>query len=264
MSNTSFIILEKEYFFSDITLRRYYELQRILANPADGSEYEIVSALTDCPIDILKKLKYTVWLQIWEEAQIHIMSIADTKTENVKPIIELHGIEYGLPDINDITLGEFIDLDLLLQSTNSDGKLNEIAAIIYRPIVKKTKNSIKIEAYEADEAKERAELFMDLPIDSIRSANSFFLHYANLSLKNTVEYLAQTPQAKMMPQQDQEVLQNLAQQGFGGIQSTPLLEKILYNLQKLPSYQSGKRLTGLRGKRTSILSRILNYKKQKV
>lgn len=264
MSNTSFIILNQEYFFTDITLRRYYELQKILLNPVEGSEFAIVSALTDCPIDILMKLKYSVWLEIWEEAQLHIMSIADTKTENVKPIIELQGVKYGLSDINDITLGEFIDLDLLLQGTNSDSKLNEIAAIIYRPIVKQTKNSIKVEPYDADVAKERAEIFMDLPIDCIRSANSFFLQSANSSLKSTVEFLTQLPQMKTMPQEDQEALQNLAQQGFGGIQSTPLLEKILLDLHKLPSYQSGKRLTGLRGKKTNILSKFWNYKKQKV
>jgi hypothetical protein len=69
---------------------------------------------------------------------------------------------------------------------------------------------------------------------------------------------------KTMPQEDQEALQNLAQQGFGGIQSTHLLEKILLDLHKLPNYQSDRRLTGLRGKRTNILNKFWNYKKQKV
>lgn len=264
MSKTSFIILEKEYFFSDITLRRYYELQRILSNPVEGCEYDIVTALTDCPKDILMKLKYSVWLEIWEEAQLELMALTDTKTENVKPIIELDGVKYALVDINDLTLGEFVDLDLVLQSTNAETKLNQIAAIVYRPLVKTTKNSNKVEPYDPEVSQERAELFMDLPIDCIKSANSFFLQSANLSIKNTMDFLVNHPQMEMMPQEDQDNLRSLAQQGLGGIQSTVFLEKILSDLQKLPSYQSGRRLTGLRGRKTSLLSKIWRSKKQKV
>lgn len=263
MNKTSFIILEKEYFFNDVTLRRYYELQRILSNPEDGAEYDIVTALTDCPKEILMKLKYSVWLQIWEEAQLELMSLADTKTENVKPIIEFNGVKYALPDVNSLTLGEFVDLDLLLNSPNAETKLNQIAAILYRPLIKSKKNSNEIEEYDAELCQERAELFMDLPIHYIKSANSFFLQYANSSLKNTVDYLLQNPQTKKLDQSDQELLKNLSQQGFGGISSTHSLEKILLNLQKLPNYQSDKHLTGLRGKKTSILSKFWNFKKQK-
>ena len=263
MNKTSFIILEKEYFFNDITLRRYYELQRILSNPVNGSEYDIVTTLTDCPRDILMKLKYSVWLQIWEEAQLELMALADTKTENVKPVIELNGVKYALVDVSDLTLGEFIDLDLLLQSANAETKLNQLAAIVYRPLIKSTKNSNKVEPYDAEIAQERAELFMDLPIDCIKSAISFFLQSANSSIKSTADFLINHPQMTMLPQEDQDNLLNLVQQGLGGTQSIAFLEKILYDLQKLPSYQSGKRLTGLRGKKTSILSKIWNYKKQK-
>ena len=263
MNKTSFIILEKEYFFNDITLRRYYELQRILSNPVSGSEYDIVTALTDCPKDILMKLKYSVWLQIWEEAQLELMALADTKTENVKPVIELNGVKYALVDINDLTLGEFIDLDLLLQSPNAETKLNHIAAIVYRPLIKSTKTSNKVEPYDAEVAQERAELFMDLPIDCIKSANSFFLQSANLSIKSTADYLINHPQMTMLPQEDQDKLQNLVQQELGGIQSTHFLEKILYDLQKQPSFQSDRRLTGLRGRKTSLLNKLWNYKKQK-
>jgi hypothetical protein len=166
--------------------------------------------------------------------------------------------------MNDLTLGEFIDLDLVLQSTNAETKLNQIAAIVYRPLVKTTKNSNKVEPYDSEISQERAELFMDLPIDCIKSANSFFLQSANLSIKNTMDFLVNHPQMEMMPQEDQDNLRSLAQQGLGGIQSTAFLEKILSDLQKLPSYQSGRRLTGLRGRKTSLLSKIWRSKKQKV
>ena len=73
-----FRIGKNSYEFKEIDLKSYYRLQEILNAPGKGAEYEIVEAITDCPVKELKKLKYADWLLVWEEANVHINDLSGT------------------------------------------------------------------------------------------------------------------------------------------------------------------------------------------
>ena len=263
MDKATFKIKGVEYEFKDITLKSYYELQNILINPEKGSEYKIVSLITDCPVEQLLQLKYKDWLMIWEETQIQVTKIKGN-TQSINPIIEFKGVKYGLPNIDEMTVGEFADLDIILNSENAERRLEEIAAVVYRPVIKQKGNQLELAPYDTEGFKERRELFLDLPITAIRSANSFFLQYANLSLKSTLESLVNTPEMKMLPEKDQELLQSLVQVDLGGELSIAWLEKILFDFQKLRSYRLDPVLTGLPGKKTKLQRLISSFRNKKI
>lgn len=261
MSRPTFKVKGNTYEFKEISLKTYYKLQDLLANQDKDSEYNIVECLTGCPAETLLKLKYTDWLMVWEEAQLQITSLVGNAT-SVNPIIEFKGVKYGLPNVDDMTLGEFADLDLIVQDKNSERRLEDIAAIVYRPVIEHKGDLLKIEEYNTEGYKQRKELFQDLPVSAVKSANSFFLQYANRSLKSTVDSLLQMPETEMIPKKDLETLKSLAQVDLGGNSSIVWLEKILFDLQRLRQYKSAPHLTGLPGKKTNPLKKLWPFKKK--
>ena len=258
----TFIIQGQTYHFNEIDLQSYYKLQDITkAEQTKMSEYEIVTAVTGCPTDMLKKLKFGDWMIIWDETQKVILSMNGSAFD-VLPIIEHNGIKYGLPQIDQMTVGEFADLDVIVTSDNAEKKLAEIAAIVYREVRSQTKKSYTIKEYDTEGYLQRLEAFQDLPISAIKSANSFFLQCANSSLKSTLDSLLEIPEVKQLPEADQETLKSLAQVDLGGNSSIVWLEKILFDLQRLRLYKSAPHLTGLPGKKTKLLKKLWPFKKK--
>jgi hypothetical protein len=257
----TFKIKDQTYEFKEIDLQSYYKLQDILKEEKKGSEYEIVSIVTGCPADLLSKVKYGDWIIIWEETQRTILAMNGSAFD-VLPVIEHKGIQYALPAIEDITVGEFADLDVITTSDNAERRLAEIAAIVYREVTKKRGTYYVIKEYDEEGFKERVEAFQDLPVSAIRSANSFFLQCANLSLKNTVDYLLNSPEMKMLDQKGQEALRKLLQPEVGGDYSISSVEKTLSDFRSLHNSRLEKRSTGWLGKKTKQLASILKGKKK--
>jgi hypothetical protein len=255
-----FKIGDENYEFKEITLKKYYELRELLNNPIKGSEYQLVELMTDCPVSVLKKLKMNEWLIVWDEAIYRITQI-NGNTESIQPWIEFKNVKYALPAVEEMTIGEFVDLDVIT-SKGDDKYLAEIAAIVYRPVIKEYKGKLYVEDYDADKSAQRVEEFRDMPLSAIKSANSFFLQYVNSSLKNTVESLMQSEELKKMDPNVREVYQNFLQQGLGGELSTPLLEKILSDFLTQRDSLSVQRLTGYRGEKTKLSKKPWRFKKQ--
>jgi hypothetical protein len=255
-----FTIGKNKYQFKELTLRSYYSLQKILNQVNDKeAEFKVVECLTGCPIPELKKLAYTNWLIIWEETQLIINSLVGN-TEEIKPILEFKKAKYGFPTPESMTIGEFADLEILFAAEDFQSRLHEAAAILYRPVIKQSGEIITIEEYDVEKCRERAMLFLDLPLSAIRSANSFFLHYAQLSLNNIAESLSKMPETAKMNQKDLEQLQSILQQESGGISSIPFLEKTLSDFQKLRHLDYEVALTGYLGNQTKPKSKISKLK----
>lgn len=252
----NFEIKGQTYYINDITLKTYGELKNILLAPESGDEFKIAEIVTKCPADILKRIKYVDWIAIWAVIEEKILSL-QKETDNIKPVIELNGVRYTLPNIDDMTIGEFADLDVIF-SADSPDKLKSICAILYRP---------EGEEYDVEGYKKRMELFDELPMSAVKSANSFFFYYADNLLKNMMGSLMQMPEMRELKTEDQETIKNLHQKGFGGEFSTLLLEGALLNLTELRGYKSEQHLTGLLGKqmkqeKKTLGQRIKDYSKK--
>lgn len=257
-----FRIGKKDYQFKEIDLKTYYRLQEIVNSPTKGTEYEIVEAVTDCPVKELKRLKYQDWILVFDECNLHITDLQGT-TDSIHPVIEFKGVKYALPKVEDITVGEFADLDTILTSPGSEKRLAEIAAILYRPVIKQTRWSMKIAEYDEEGYQERLALFQELPLKSIKSANSFFLQSANLSLKNTVESLLKLPEMEMLDLPGQELVKQFLQPDPGGEYSISWLERILSDFKELRRLRLEKLSTGWRGSVTKLKNKIWPFKRSK-
>ena len=255
----TFKIQDQNFFFEDITIRRYYELQTILATEDKGKEFQIVEVLTGCPVDLLKKLKFQDWLIVWEEALLKIDALKGD-TDVIQPIITFKDVRYGLPRIEELTVGEFADLEVFFSSKDSQLRMHEAAAILYRPILKQTGDFILLEEYNTTKTAERAQEFLDFPVSAIRSANAFFLQSAHSSLKNTLDYLSKSEMTSLISLKDREHLQSLAQLDLGGDYLIPFLETTLSEIQKQRSSKFARLSTGLPTEKTRLQNAILKFK----
>jgi len=124
------------------------------------------------------------------------------------PVIEIDGQLYGYSSMSKMTLGEYIDLEKLAK--NPIPHLEEIMAILYRPIKKHSfkgitwafKNTYKtgtgnienlfkyytLEKYDSNSRAEQADLMSTIPVSFALGAMSFFLVQANISLLSTPLY----------------------------------------------------------------------------
>lgn len=261
MTKPTFQIGANTYTFQDITVRNYYALQNIMATDEPSKEFAIVECLTLAPTAELKTLKYSDWLLVWEETIIQIQTLNGT-TDKIQPIIEFGGAKWGLPNIQDMSVGEFADLEVFFASKDSANNMHQAAAILYRPVLKQKGEYVLLESYDAEKAKERQVEFLDLPLSAIRSANAFFLQSATLLLRNTAHSLYKSKGMKWMSPEGQEQLLRLTQLDLGGESSIPLAEKILSDLTKQHSLRFERPTIGLPTKRQSLKGRILDYKRR--
>ena len=259
----TFRINKQEFTFQDVTLRTYYRLREILAKgESKTAEFEVVECLTNCPPDLLKRLPYADWLLVWEEANLQIGQLTGD-ADAIRPIVEFNGVKYGLPAVEDLTIGEFADLDVIITSAKADDKLADIAAVLYRPVLKHRGAKITLEPYDTDGFETRKELFMDMPITAIRSANAFFLQSANSLLKNTADSLLRKEKKRGTSQDVLDSLEELLLQDLGGDSSISLQEEMLLDLKKHPSSRFARLSTGLPGKKTKLVNKIWPFRRNK-
>tara|TARA_R110001606_G_scaffold72466_1_gene166904 strand:- start:3499 stop:4143 length:645 start_codon:yes stop_codon:yes gene_type:complete len=127
-------------------------------------------------------------------------------------IIEIDGVDYGFnPNLKDMTLGEFVDLDNHLEDAWKN--MHIIMAILYRPITSKKKKKYSIEEYNGVDMK-RAETFRDkLSIATVNGASSFFLHIGNEYHMNLLSSLSKEQKETM--RNDWQTQKTLVQSGDG-------------------------------------------------
>ena len=154
-----------------------------------------------------------------------LLSSFEDLTPQFYPVFDLDGVKYGFKSITSMTTGEYIDLERLAK--NPQDNLEQILAILYRPITKNRFSSIKwafkstykvalgeaenlfkyyeVEEYDNSKRDEQASLLSNIPASLGLAALSFFLlvgaSYSanmNLSLLPTKE---RTMKIKEMNQQ---------------------------------------------------------------
>lgn len=177
-----FKIDEKEYNLPEfISLENYSKIYKVKDLFTD--EYfaaKIINIVCGVPLDDLLESDYQ---EVNFLAGQILKNIPLDKPKFVDRF-ELNGVKYGFfPDWKELTFAEFIDLDTI--STKKPEELLDLihilGAIMYRPIVEeKSEHDYKIEKYNVDSMKERAELFKkQLDIKYVLGAQFFFINFAN-------------------------------------------------------------------------------------
>jgi len=187
-----FEINGKAYEVRKPTIRDYYKIRNEMAFN-DNPGFFLLSLLSGCEESVLRTLSIDDYNSLWEEFQ-RFYSEENMSTTVAPPRITLHGKSYGLIQMDKMTIGEFADLDILLNSDNSESRLHEILSILYRDILMESDQKYVLVPYDLDSQKERAEVFMDLPVSLSRGILGFFLLSALHSIKATVDSLEKDPE----------------------------------------------------------------------
>lgn len=137
-------------------------------------------------------------------------------------------VKFGfMPKLDDISLGEFIDLDKYISDWQ---QMHKALSVLYRPVVFEKKDTYLIEDYEGSD--KYSDIMLDAPVNVAFGATLFFYHLGNELSKHMMDYLEENLE------QGSDLQQVLEQNGVGINQFTQSLEEMLPSLTKLPKNQS--------------------------
>jgi len=192
---------KKEYklisSWTEVTLEKWLKLISFKTRTKAKEARETIAALSDIPKNLLSQLE----LKDVAVLMGKIAELQEKQDSSLKRIIEIEGKRYGFhPNLDDITLGEFADIETFVKN-DIDNNLPELMAILYRPIVEEKNNIYIIEAYDGN-ISIRAEEMKKMSAEQVQSALVFFYNLGNELLKTLPLYLMERlkEMKKQLPQ----------------------------------------------------------------
>jgi len=157
---------------ADITLNQYQQFLK-LQDKADtlteqGMAERVISLFTGIKKQDVKKLV----ISDYESIMNQITEACSTEAK-FQQRFKLNGVEYGMiPNLNDISQGEYIDLTTL--GSDMD-EMHKVMAILFRPIVKTDAfGNYSIESY--GDITERSKEMLNCPMHIVNGSLVFFLN----------------------------------------------------------------------------------------
>ena len=201
---------------SEVTLDQYQRYLKIQENNTD--EKFLASKM----IEIFCGVKLTDTLKMKYSDVDNICNIL-VDMFNEKPQLvtkfKMKGVEYGfIPKLDDISLGEYVDLDTFLGDWDN---MHRAMAVLYRPIDKKYGDKYSILDYEAGDG----EMMKDMPLEAVISSIIFFYHLGIDLSQAMMNYLEEQEETNLVQYLNSE------QSGGGISQFTHSLKGILDDLK---------------------------------
>ena len=230
MSQTITLNIPKN--LSGISLKEYQKYISTVNNKKDreATEEEVGFAnlkLLECFCGITMKEAYELPLTEFSGIIQHIANVFKEKTplQRTFEMTDQKGntVKFGfIPKLDDISLGEFIDLDKYISDWQ---QMHKAMAILYRPITFEKNDLYLIEDYEGTD--KYSNVMLDAPVNVALGSTVFFYHLGKELSIHTMDYLEN--QVKV----DSDLQQTLEQNGDGINQFTDLLQETQQNLKKL-------------------------------
>ena len=156
--------------WSDVNYKTWLKLIDFQNNTRTKEAEETIAALSNIPKDLIKQLDLSDVVVIMSR----IAEMQQEQDSSLKRIIKVADNEYGFhPSLDDITLGEYADLETFIKN-GIENSMPEIMAILYRPITGKGDNGVyTIEAYDGN-IRIRAEEMKKMKAEQVQSALLFF------------------------------------------------------------------------------------------
>ena len=201
---------------SEITLRQYKHFLKIQKGVDDEGflNAKIIEIFCKMQLDEVMRLKFND-----TELIVNTLTQMFEQKPNLVTSFKLDKVNYGFhPQLDDLTLGEYIDLDTFIGDWEN---IEKAMAVLYRPVVNKLKDKYIIEDYKVGKDQE----MLDMPMDAVLSS-IFFLWNLGLDLsKAMMSYLDK--------EQTQALTEYLNSQPNGGgiTQFTDLLKETLHDMK---------------------------------
>ena len=204
----------------DISLRQYQKWLKL----TDGKEIDLflqqkmVEIFCGVPIQHVINMKA---LDVYN-INIKINAIFEKEAKLVERFI-FNNVEYGfIPKLDDITFGEYVDLDNYLNDWNN---IHKALAILYRPVTIKRKGYYNIEVYESSENYDLRDVSMEIVLGAL----IFFCNLKKELLKSMMNYLLQQKEVNLTTN-----LQDFLKNGDGINQFMDWHKVMSGGLMKLP------------------------------
>tara|TARA_R110000772_G_scaffold31754_3_gene78081 strand:+ start:8293 stop:9003 length:711 start_codon:yes stop_codon:yes gene_type:complete len=211
---------------SDIKLKDYQKFLDVAEKNKDNEIFlrqKILQIFCGLPLDKVDKIKRKDYLEI----SGHILEVLKEEPELVHTF-NLKGITYGfIPDLDDMSLGEFVDGDSALGDTN---KLVQLMSVLYRPVIGEInkKGQYNVKAYSGKINQD----FTDMPVDAAISSLVFFY-----LLSNELLSIIQSCLQKLLKENNKKaqlMLESLSEKsGVGIYQLKHLLKETILDLKRL-------------------------------
>lgn len=210
---------------NEITLYQYQRFEKLIANnePSEFVNQKTIEIF--CNVE----LKDVARIRIADVSDIlaHLNNLLQQKPK-LTQTFKLGVYEFGfIPKLEDISSGEFIDLETYLSSTET---MHKAMAVLYRPIKSKVKDLYTIEDYEGSDKYSEALKYM--PLDIALGAMLFFYHLHNDCVTNLKDFILKEVE------QSEQAKQILEKNGVGINHFTQQLEETFSTLKRLNDYQS--------------------------
>lgn len=206
---------------NDITLEQYQRFALINTEEQDKEFFMFKTIEIFCGVDIALVSKMRL-----KDAESISNEVLEVLQQNVPFTnkFELDGVKYGfIPDLQAISLGEFIDLE---EGLSKDKDFHKAASVMFRPIVKEFGELYTIDGYEANT--EMHHVMKQAPVGVISAAIVFFYNIAKELLKASQDFSSQEKAEAMT------ILEKLnSQRNTGGLTlSTLYAEAMLQSINK--------------------------------
>jgi len=205
---------------NEITLKQYKHFVKIQKDNTDDKflQTKMIEIFCNVKMTDVMRLKFRDSQEICKI----LTELFEQKPDLVKHF-KLDNIEYGFnPSLDDLSLGEYIDLDTYIGDWDN---IEKAMNVLYRPITNKYKHKYSIEDYNVEPNIN----LLNMPMDAVTSSIFFFYHLGmDLSkiMLNSLE------------KKEQEALTdflNSQKSGDGITQFTDSLKEILHELNISPN-----------------------------
>lgn len=184
-----------------ITIRQYQKLKDYDSLEPFQKMVRIITTLSDFTEEEIRKWPAKTIVEV-----ANALSDVTVSKSEFHTIVEYKGQLYGFNPLSKSIFGEYIDLAGLLKDPTEN--LHQIAAVLYRPVVKHRFNSMSfaikhghkvvnnqikdplkwytVEEYDSIKREERSEMMKDFPVQIILGAMGFISVTGTLSLNDTL------------------------------------------------------------------------------
>ena len=192
--------------WADVNMETWAKVVCLEAGSKVKEAEETIAALSDIPLQLVKSLAI-------RDVAVIMGKLSELQSESgqsLKKVIEIDGVEYGIhPNLDDITLGEYADIESFIKN-GIQNNMPELMAVLFRPIVEKKGDIYAIEAYDGNIAI-RAEEMKKMSAENVQSCLVFFWIFANELLKITPSVL----QARAAQMKKEQLMATLRKNGDG-------------------------------------------------
>lgn len=238
---------------NEIPLKHYVDFLKVQegSNDEEFVAQKMIEIFCGIRLADVAKIKMTSL----NEMVAHFVELFSQKPK-FQQTFKIGDIEFGfIPNLEEITFGEYVDLESHLQSWET---YNKAMAVMYRPI--KTRVKDKYELHEYVPSKDHQELMQFAPLDVCIAASVFFYNLGNELLTATLNYLEKQMKKDKNLSATLVKQLNLPNDGDGISQYMDSLRETLLNSMKLQSsdYLNVSRISPLNTKKTKLKKESLN------